>query len=144
MLKDKIDALIQSAILEKNNDRVDTLRLMKSQMLVAEKSGEEYTEQVEMKLLLKMKASIEDSIKQFTDGGRSDLADNEKKGLAILQEFLPKEASEDEIKDYTNQVITCMDTPVSMKNMKFILSEVQKRYPTANGKIVSDVVRSRM
>ena len=62
MLKDKIDALIQSAMLEKNNDRVDTLRLMKSQMLVAEKSGEEYTEQVEMKLLLKMKASIEDSV----------------------------------------------------------------------------------
>ena len=123
MLKNEIDALIQGAMLKKENDRVETLRMMKSQMLVAEKSGEKYTDQTEMKLLLKMKASIEDSIKQFTDGGRPDLAENEKKGLAILQEFLPKEASEDEIRDYTDQVITCMDCPVSMKDMKFILSD---------------------
>lgn len=144
MLKNEIDALIQSALKSGDETRLNTLRMIKSAMLVLEKSGDAYTEASEMKMLLKMKASIEDSIKQFTDGGRADLAEKEKSGLKILSEFLPKEASEDEIKDYTDQVITCMDTPVSMKDMKFILSEVQKRYPTANGKIVSDVVRSRM
>ena len=144
MLKNEIDALIQSAMKSGDETRLNTLRMIKSAILVLEKSGETYTEASEMKMLLKMKASIEDSIKQFTDGGRADLAEKEKSGLKILSEFLPKEASEDEIKDYTDQVITCMNTPVSMKDMKFILSEVQKRYPTANGKIVSDVVRSRM
>ena len=126
MLKNEIDALIQSA------------------MLVAEKSGEEYTEASELKMLLKMKASIDDSIKQFTEGGRTDLAEKEQKGLEILQEFLPKEASEVDIKTYTNEVIDGLDHPVSMKDMKNILAEVQKKYPTANGKIVSEVVKSRI
>ena len=144
MLKDNIDALIKSAMLEKNNDRLETLQMNKSQILIEEKSGEEYSEKLEMKVLLKMKASIEDSITKFTDCGRTDLAENEKKGLEVLQEFLPKEASEDEIRDYTDQVITCMDWPVSMKDMKFILSEVQAKYPTASGKLVSEVVRSRI
>ena len=144
MLKDRIDALIQSAMKNGEELRLNTLRMIKSAMLVAEKSGDEYTEASELKMLLKMKASIEDSIKQFTEGGRTDLAEKEQKGLEILQEFLPKEASEDDIKAFTNEVIDDLDHPVSMKDMKNILSEVQKRYPTANGKIVSEVVKGRI
>lgn len=144
MLKNEIDALIQSAMKSGDETRLNTLRMIKSAMLVLEKSGETYTEASEMKMLLKMKASIEDSIKQFTDGGRLDLAEKEKNGLKILSEFLPKEASEDDIKDYTNEIINGLDHQVSMKDMKNILSEVQKKYPTANGKVVSEVVRNRL
>lgn len=144
MLKDKIDALIQSAMKNGEELRLNTLRMIKSAMLVAEKSGEEYTEASELKMLLKMKASIEDSIKQFTEGGRTDLAEKEQNGFEILQEFLPKEASENDIKTYTNEIIDGLDHPVSMKDMKNILAEVQKKYPTANGKIVSEVVKSRI
>lgn len=144
MLKNEIDALIQGAMKNGEEMRLNTLRMIKSAMLVAEKSGEEYTEASELKMLLKMKASIDDSIKQFTEGGRTDLVEKEQKGLEILQEFLPKEASEDDIKTYTNEVIDGLDHPVSMKDMKNILAEVQKKYPTANGKIVSEVVKSRI
>lgn len=144
MLKNEIDALIQSAMKSGDEARLNTLRMIKSAMLVLEKSGETYTDASEMKMLLKMKSSVEDSIKQFTDGGRLDLAEKEKKGLRILSEFLPKEASEDDIKDYTNEIIDGLDHQVSMKDMKNILSEVQKKYPTANGKVVSEVVRNRL
>lgn len=144
MLKNEIDALIQSAMKNGEETRLNTLRMIKSAMLVLEKSGETYTEASEMKMLLKMKASIEDSIKQFIDGGRADLAEKEKSDLKILSEFLPKEASEDDIKDYTNEIINALDHQVSMKDMKNILSEVQKKYPTANGKIVSEVVKGKI
>lgn len=144
MLKNEIDALIQGAMKNGEEMRLNTLRMIKSAMLVAEKSGEEYTEASELKMLLKMKASIDDSIKQFIEGGRNDLVEKEQKGLEILQEFLPKEASEDDIKAFTNEVIDGLDHPVSMKDMKNILAEVQKKYPTANGKIVSEVVKSRI
>jgi len=144
MLKNEIDALIQNAMKTGDETRLNTLRMIKSAMLVLEKSGETYTEASEMKMLIKMKSSVEDSIKQFTDGGRLDLAEKEKNGLKILSEFLPKEASEDDIKDYTNEIINGLDHQVSMKDMKNILSEVQKKYPTANGKIVSEVVRNRL
>ena len=144
MLKNEIDALIQSAMKNGEETRLNTLRMIKSAILVAEKSGEEYTEASELKMLLKMKASIDDSIKQFTDGGRIDLAEKEMDGLKILQEFLPKEASEDEIKAFTNEIIDSLDHQVSMKDMKNILAEVQKKYPTANGKVVSEVVKRRI
>jgi len=144
MLKNEIDALIQSAMKSGDETRLNTLRMIKSAMLVLEKSGETYTEASEMKMLLKMKSSVEDSIKQFTDGGRLDLAEKEKNGLRILSEFLPKEPSEDDIKDYTNEIIDGLDHQVSMKDMKNILSEVQKKYPTANGKVVSEVVKGKI
>lgn len=144
MLKNEIDALIQSAMKNGEEPRLNTLRMIKSAILVAEKSGEQYTEASELKMLLKMKASIEDSIKQFTEGGRTDLAEKEQGDLKILQEFLPKEASEDDIKAFTNEVINSLDHPVSMKDMKTVLTEVQKKYPTANGKVVSEVVKARI
>lgn len=144
MLKNEIDALIQTAMKNGEETRLNTLRMIKSAMLVLEKSGETYTDASEMKMLLKMKSSVEDSIKQFTDGGRLDLAEKEKNGLKILSEFLPKEASEDDIKDYTNEIINGLDHQVSMKDIKTILAEVQKKYPTANGKVVSEVVRNRL
>lgn len=144
MLKEQIDKLIANAMMAKDEKRLGVLRMVKSAMLVLEKSGAEYNETSELKMLLKMKAAMEDSIAQFTAGGRADLADNEKAGLEILNEFLPKEASEDDIKAYANEVIDGLGHDVSMKDMKTVLSAVQAKYPTSNGKIVSEVVKSRM
>lgn len=144
MLKEQIDKLIANAMFAKDEKRLGVLRMVKSAMLVLEKSGAEYNKTSELKMLLKMKAAMEDSIAQFTAGGRADLADNEKAGLEILNEFLPKEASEDDIKAYVNEVIDGLGHDVSMKDMKTILSAVQAKYPTSNGKVVSEVVKSRM
>ena len=143
MLKQNIDALIQSATLEKNADRLNALRMIKTNLLVAEKSGKEYTEELEFKTLLKMKSSINDSIQKYTEAGRNDLADNERKGLDVLAEFLPKEASDDDIKAFANEIIDGLDHQVSMRDMREILAKVQAKYPTANGKIVSEAVKAR-
>ena len=61
--------------------------------------------------------------------------------LNIIKEYAPKEVSEEEIVEETERIILKMGS-VTMKDMKNILSEVQKKYPTANGKIVSQVVKS--
>lgn len=144
MLKDRIDALIEGAMKEKDGQTLAVLRMVKSNMLVLEKSGAEYTEDAELKMLTKMKSSIEDSIAQFVAGGRSDLADNERFGLEVVKGFLPKEASEDEIKTKVNEIIDSLDHTPSMKDMKFVMDEVHKVYPTVNGKIVSETLKSRI
>lgn len=144
MLKDRIDALIEGAMKEKDGQTLAVLRMIKSNMLVLEKSGAEYTEDAELKMLTKMKSSIEDSITQFVAGGRSDLADNERFGLEVVKGFLPKEASEDEIKTKVNEIIDSLDHTPSMKDMKFVMDEVHKVYPTVNGKIVSEILKSRI
>lgn len=143
MLKDRIDALIEGAMKEKDGQTLAVLRMIKSNMLVLEKSGAEYTEDAELKMLTKMKSSIEDSIAQFVAGGRSDLADNERFGLEVVKGFLPKEASEDEIRDCVESAIGKLNHTPSMKDMKFIMDEVHKQYPTVNGKVVSQILKEK-
>lgn len=146
MLRDKIDSLIGEAMMkgESEKKRLETLRLIKSNMLVLEKSGKEYNDASELNMLLGMKKAIMQSITEFTEGNRLDLVDNEKAGLEILGEFLPEEASEDEIIAYVNTVIDSLDHAVSMKDMRDILAKTQAKYPTADGKLVSAVVKDRM
>ena len=95
-----------------------------------------------------MASQREDSIKQYLDCGRIDLAESEKKELEIINEFTPKQPTEEEIEDYTRGVITTYKLTkdsgyrLSMKDMKSLLSIVQEKYPSVNGKIVSKTLNN--
>ena len=127
----------------KNQDsvKVNVLRLIKTEFVKKEKEGKELTEAIEATILTKMVAQREDSINQFTKANRFDLVEKEQAELSILKEFAPKEVSEEDIIAETEKIIANMES-VSMKDMKNILAEVQKTYPTANGKIVSQIVKT--
>ena len=135
MLKDEINTLIMESMKAHNKIRTETLRLIKSELVKAEKS-KDYNE---TKVILKMIAAHKDSINQFK--GRQDLIDKEQAELDIIQEFAPKEVSVEEIKEYALSIINNIPN-ISMKDMKQVLSTVQAKYPTANGKIVSDILKS--
>lgn len=143
MLSNKLNELIADAMKNHENDKLTVLRLIKSEFTKAEKDGITLDDVSETKILLKMAAQREDSIKQYTDGGRMDLVENETKELNIINEFTPKQPTEEEIEDYTRSVITAYKLAkdsgyvLSMKDMKPILNIVQEKYPSVNGKIVS-------
>lgn len=141
MIYNQLNSLIAEAMKNKDNDRVNVLRLIKSELVKKEKEGKELTEQIEANVLMKMVSQREDSIAQFTKANRMDLVENETKELNIIKEFAPKQVSDEDIIAETEKVISVMGT-VTMKDMKNILAEVQKVYPTANGKIISQVVKS--
>ena len=141
MIYNQLNSLIAEAMKNKNNERVNVLRLIKSELVKKEKEGKELTEQIEANVLMKMVSQREDSIAQFTKANRMDLVENETKELNIIKEFAPKQVSDEDIIAETEKVISVMGT-VTMKDMKNILAEVQKVYPTANGKIISQVVKS--
>lgn len=141
MIYNQLNSLIAEAMKNKDNDRVNVLRLIKSELVKKEKEGKELTEQIEANVLMKMVSQREDSIAQFTKANRIDLVENETKELNIIKEFAPKQVSDEDIVAETEKVISAMGT-VTMKDMKNILAEVQKVYPTANGKIISQVVKS--
>ena len=141
LLRDKLTELIGESMKARNHERTETLRLIKAELLKAETADRNaYNKQVETKTLLKMIASHKDSIAQFA--GRQDLIDKEEAELKIIQEFAPKEVSEEEIIVYTKEVISNRENKPTMKDMKEILSTVQAKYPTANGKTVSSVLKS--
>lgn len=148
MLYTEINKLIANAMKERNIELLNVLKLIKSELVKAEKDGVTLDEVSETKILLKMLSQREDSIRQYVDGGRKDLADNEQKEIDIIKQFVPEQPTDEEIEEYTR---TCISTYVltkkegenlSMKDMKPLMNIVKEKYPSANGKIISKVLGS--
>lgn len=141
MIRNNIETLIAEAMKNKDTVRLSVLRLIKTEFVKAEKDGKNIDEATEAVMLTKMVAQREDAIKQFTEANRNDLVEEETAQLQILKEFAPKAVSEDEIKEALQKMVDDGLEP-SMKNMKEFISRIKMIYPTANGKIVSDFIKS--
>lgn len=148
MLREKLNELIKSAMLNHDTVRLEVIRSIKTAFTNFEKEGKELTDADESKILLKMVSQREDSIEQYSNAGRQDLVDKESGELAILKEYIPKQPSEEDIAELAKKVISEFEgnngRKVEMRDMKAILAEVQKTYPSANGKVVSMVVKTSM
>ena len=77
MLYEKLNELIATAMKNKESDKVNVLRLIKTELVNKSKNGVELNETVEASVLLKMMAQREDAIKQFTQANRLDLVEKE-------------------------------------------------------------------
>lgn len=148
----QIDELIKNAMHEKNTELLGVLKLIKTEFLKKAtepgRTSKELTEKEQMKVLMKMAAAHKDSIEQYDKAGRSDLSKNEKKELEIINGFLPKEATDEEIAEYTSLAVSIYKTTkddgyaLSMKDMKGIMALVKEKYPTANGGVISKTLKN--
>jgi uncharacterized protein YqeY len=145
-----INKYIAEAMKKREREKLDTLKLIKAELVKAEKDGITLDDAKEAKILIKMVEQRKDSISQYIKGGRNDLAEAEQKEIDIINEFIPEQPTDEDIEKYTNDAITHYieqngsDYLISMKDMKAILSMVQEKYPMANGKIVSKVLKDRI
>ena len=143
MINNKIDEMIASALKNRETDLLNVLKLIKTEFVNAMHNKVELNEANEVKILLKMASQREDSIQQYIKGGRNDWAELEKKELDIIKSYTPKQATDEEIAEYTSSIITAYmvskgeDYTLSMKDMKPIMTLVKEKYPNANGKIIS-------
>ena len=144
-----IDKKIAEAMKSHDEVALRTYRLIKTEFVNAVKNGITIDNAVEIKLINKMIVQHKDSIAQYEAGNRTDLANNEAEELKILQTLVPAEPTEEEITACTINCINEFRTSylpeneqLSMKHMKQILSMVQLEYPTANGKLVSSILKS--
>ena len=139
-----IDELIRESALARDPS-VAIYRLIKAEFLrwVKDNPGKNFDEATEQKILKKMCDQRKDSLTQYTNAGRMDLAEIEAKELEILKSFLPKETSFEEIEKLTLHIIAeNFKGQVTMKDMKSILAMVQSVYPDASGKSVSQIVKA--
>lgn len=143
MLSTRIDNLISESLKNQDHNRLSVLRLIKAELVKKEKDGVKLDEKSEGMILQKMISQIEDSIKQYNSAGRKDLAESETIELNIIKEYAPKQVSDDEIKNKAREVINDLSKSkqITMKDTKEIISIVQETYPTANGKIISQVIK---
>ncbi len=99
-LKETIENGIKDAMRAKDADRLRALRAIKSLILLEETSGSNsgaLSPDAEMKILMKAAKQRRDSLEVFKAQNREDLAEKEQVELLVIEEFLPKQLSEDEL-----------------------------------------------
>jgi uncharacterized protein YqeY len=132
-LREQIDTALKDAMKARDQRRVSTLRMVlaaiKDKDIAArsETSREAISDDDVLSLLAKMVKQRDDSITQFVTGNRPDLADAEREEIAIIREFMPRQMSEDDIKEAAAQVID--DTgATSMKDMGKVMAALKEAY----------------
>ncbi|MEM8894320.1 MAG: GatB/YqeY domain-containing protein [Bacteroidota bacterium] len=144
-LKAKIEGEIKSAMLAKDKDRLRALRSIKSLIMLAEteKGGQDgLSEDAEMSILVKAAKQRKDSLEVYEQQGRADLAEVEKQELSVIEEFLPKQLSEDEMKAEIQQIISETGAS-SMKEMGKVMGIASKKLAgRVDNKKMSGVIKA--
>ena len=128
-LKAKIEGEIKSAMLAREKDRLRALRSIKSLIMLAETEKgvhAELTEDAEMAILVKAAKQRKDSLEVFEQQGRQDLADIEKQELGVIEEFLPMQMSEDEMRAELESIVNELGAS-SMKDMGKVMGVASKK-----------------
>lgn len=141
MINGNIDELIRDAMVAKETEKRDVLRLIKTEFLKFKTSkegiGKEIDEETEFSILKKMVAQRRDAIDQYEKAGRGELAENEQKELDIISLYLPAVPTEEEVTACAKEAIAA--NPGA--NMGIIIKVVKAQLPMADGKSLAAIVR---
>src|SRR5712675_1776180 len=141
-LQERLSSELKAAMLAKDGDRLSTLRLLKSAVgySLLERKAEHLSDADFIGVVQKEVKKRRDSIEQFEKGGRLELADKEKKEITVLETFLPKPLSPEELEQLVKATIQELGA-TSKKEMGPVIKAVQaKAAGRADGKTVSGVV----
>ena len=139
-LKETIEAGIKDAMRAKDADRLRALRAIKSMILLEETSGSNadgLSADAEMKILMKAAKQRKDSLDVYVNQNRPDLAEKEQAELSIIEEFLPKQLSEEELTTRIAEIIAAVGA-TSPADMGRVMGAASKQLAgLADGKAIS-------
>jgi len=142
----KIQKDLVEAMRNKEELRLSTVRMMKAALKNKEiEKRAPLDEREELQVLSTMIKQRKDSIEQFEKGGRPELARKEADEIAIIEGYMPKAASEDEIVATARATVAEMGSP-TMKDMGAVMKNVMAKFGGArvDGKLVSDAVKKEL
>ena len=141
-LSDKLTQDLRDAMKQRDQLRVSVIRMIRSQMKYSQiQQGTDFSSEHELMVLEKEAKKRKEAIKTYKQVGADDRIAQEEAELAIIQEYLPKALTEDELKEIVTRVITESGATTIKdigKVMNPIMSEVRSR---ADGKTVQELVR---
>ena len=147
-MKNELNNLIMQAMKEHNTSRTETLRAIKTAFMnwqtSKEHAGQELTEADEIQIIKKLVKQREESVEQFIAARRGELVNEEQKQIMVLKEFLPAEATEEDIVRVFLQVKDANGLEPIKKNMGVFVKEIKKALPTADGKLVAMTVQKHL
>jgi len=143
-LEQKIMAELKTAMLAKDEKSLRSLRAIKAAILLAktsEGSGGEIKEEDEVKILQKLVKQRKDSLEIFQQQNRTDLAQKEQEEIEVIEKFLPKQLSGDELKALVAEIIaaTGASSPADMGKVMGVATK--QLAGKADGKAISAVVK---
>ena len=143
---DRIQNDLTAAMKGKDELRLSVLRMVKSAL--KNKEIEKMRPLADMESLQVLQTLVKqrhESVEQFTKGGRKDLADKEKKEIAIIEEYLPAAPTDEEIREAIEGAIQEVGAD-SLKQMGAVVKAARAKLAgkTVDGKALSDRVRDRL
>lgn len=139
-LKETIENGIKDAMRAKDADRLRALRAIKSLILLEETSGTNsgpISAEMEMKILMKAAKQRKDSLEVYVAQNRPDLAEKEQVELTIIEEFLPKQLSDDELTDRIALIISKVGATSPADLGKVMGAATKELAGLADGKVIS-------
>lgn len=126
--------------------RLETLRMLRAQILEFEKSGlnREMTDDDSMKILLSAVKKRKESVEVYEKAGRSELAEKEQKEIEIIQEYLPKQMSKEEAEIIIAKIIADV-AATSPKDIGKVMPPIMKELKgKIEGKIINEIVKQKL
>ena len=145
-LKERIVSDLTAAMKSKDALRLSVLRMVKANIMNREiEKGAPLTDEEATKALQSLVKQRRDSVEQYEKAERQELADKEKAEIAVIEEFLPKAASREEIESAVAAAI--QETGASsIREMGAVMKSAQAKLAgqSADGKTVSEIVKARL
>ena len=146
-LFDQISEDIKKAMLARQKVRLEALRGIKKEFLeakTAKGAGGELSDDKAIQILVKMVKQRKESAQIYTDNNRQELADNELAEAAVIEEYLPKQLTPEELREEISKIIA--ETGASSpKEMGKVMGVASKRLAgRAEGKVISATVREML
>lgn len=150
-LKEKISSDAIQALKQKDKDTLNVLRMIKSKILELEvqlrtKKGKDYqlSDEETLGVISSYAKQRKQSIDAYTEAGRMDLADQETKELEILNLYLPRQMSREDVEKLVDSAIKATGA-ASMMDIGKVMKELMPMLKgAADGKMVNEIVRSKL
>jgi len=132
-MRDKITAAMKAAMLDKEADRLATLRLINAAIkdrdiaLRGDGNSDGVSDDEILGILAKMVKQRQDSAKQYDAAGRKDLACRERFEIKVICEFMPKQLSEDEVKSAVQTAIRSVGAE-TIRDMGRVMGVLKSNY----------------
>ena len=144
-MKDELLQDLKEAMKNKDTLKKDTITMLRAAILQVEKDSQKTLNDDEIcAIVAKEVKKRKESVKEYEDAGREDIANSLKQEVEILSKYLPEQLTEDEIEKLVVEAIS-ESGATSPKDMGRVMSILRpKTAGKADGKLVSDIVKEKL
>jgi uncharacterized protein YqeY len=145
-LTEKINDDLKAAMKSGDSVKLNTIRSIRTRIIELSKrgTGSSITQEDELTILLSEAKKRKEAIEMYQKGGRTDLSDQEQRELEIINEYLPKQISIEEVADIVKKIIVEVGA-VSIKDFGKVMPAAMKELKgRIDGKVVQEVVKQQL